>query len=168
MAPIRKDVSVSTRGHPASTRVMSAPLQSHLRGRSWTGSYCRKVSERHCARQSQYICVRDREESQRLRNVSFTVAISQNGLNVHRRRRRSSLSLQQRKLSEWKEQVGLLFGDMRSLEPPEPADIIVSELLGSFGDNELSPECLDGAMRFLKRRSLGLPLYVRCPVSWRP
>lgn len=26
-----------------------------------------------------------------------------------------------------------------------PADIIVSELLGSFGDNELSPECLDGA-----------------------
>lgn len=146
---------------------MSAPLQSHLRGRSWTGSYCRKVSERHCARQSQYICVRDREESQRLRNVSFTVAISQNGLNVHRRRR-SSLSLQQRKLSEWKEQVDLLFGDMRSLELPEPADIIISELLGSFGDNELSPECLDGAMRFLKRRSLGLPLYVRCPVSWRP
>lgn len=25
------------------------------------------------------------------------------------------------------------------------ADLIVSELLGSFGDNELSPECLDGA-----------------------
>ncbi len=24
------------------------------------------------------------------------------------------------------------------------ADIVVSELLGSFGDNELSPECLDG------------------------
>jgi protein arginine N-methyltransferase 5 len=69
----------------------------------------------------------------------------------------SSLSLQQRKLFEWKEQVDLLFGDMRSLELPEPADIIVSELLGSFGDNELSPECLDGAMRFLKRRSLGLP-----------
>jgi len=43
---------------------------------------------------------------------------------------------------------------MRSLVLPEPADIVVSELLGSFGDNELSPECLDGAMRFLKRRSL--------------
>lgn len=42
---------------------------------------------------------------------------------------------------------------MRTLEVPEPADIIVSELLGSFGDNELSPECLDGAMRFLKRTS---------------
>jgi PRMT5 arginine-N-methyltransferase/PRMT5 oligomerisation domain len=43
---------------------------------------------------------------------------------------------------------------MRSLALPESADIVVSELLGSFGDNELSPECLDGAMRFLKRRSL--------------
>jgi len=27
------------------------------------------------------------------------------------------------------------------------ADIVVSELLGSFGDNELSPECLDGVER---------------------
>lgn len=38
------------------------------------------------------------------------------------------------------------------IQVPEPGDIIVSELLGSFGDNELSPECLDGAMRFLKRK----------------
>lgn len=43
-------------------------------------------------------------------------------------------------------------GDMRRVELPEPVDILVSELLGSFGDNELSPECLDGAMRFLKRK----------------
>lgn len=28
-------------------------------------------------------------------------------------------------------------------------DILVSELLGSFGDNELSPECLDGAQHLL-------------------
>ena len=41
-------------------------------------------------------------------------------------------------------------GDMREWEPPEKADILVSELLGSFGDNELSPECLDGAQKFLK------------------
>lgn len=34
------------------------------------------------------------------------------------------------------------------------ADILVSELLGSFGDNELSPECLDGAQRFLKGQLL--------------
>lgn len=40
---------------------------------------------------------------------------------------------------------------MRQIDVPELADIIVSELLGSFGDNELSPECLDGAGRLLKR-----------------
>jgi type II protein arginine methyltransferase len=52
---------------------------------------------------------------------------------------------------EWGDKVKLLFGDMRILSVPEPVDILVSELLGSFGDNELSPECLDGATRFLKR-----------------
>lgn len=46
----------------------------------------------------------------------------------------------------------LLYGDMRTLDVPEKVDILVSELLGSFGDNELSPECLDGGMRFLKRK----------------
>jgi protein arginine N-methyltransferase 5 len=30
-----------------------------------------------------------------------------------------------------------------------PVDIIISELLGSFGDNELSPECLDGVTHLL-------------------
>lgn len=30
-----------------------------------------------------------------------------------------------------------------------PIDILVSELLGSFGDNELSPECLDGVTHLL-------------------
>ena len=46
---------------------------------------------------------------------------------------------------------------MRTWQSPEKADIIVSELLGSFGDNELSPECLDGADRFLK----GNAFYIR-------
>jgi protein arginine N-methyltransferase 5 len=32
---------------------------------------------------------------------------------------------------------------MRIWQPPKRADIIISELLGSFGDNELSPECLE-------------------------
>jgi predicted RNA methylase len=59
--------------------------------------------------------------------------------------------LQERQALEWGGSVEIIFGDMRTLDVPEPADIIVSELLGSFGDNELSPECLDGAMRFLKR-----------------
>lgn len=61
------------------------------------------------------------------------------------------LSLQNRQRTEWHDRVHLLFGDMRLVEIPEKVDILVSELLGSFGDNELSPECLDGAMRFLKR-----------------
>lgn len=41
---------------------------------------------------------------------------------------------------------------MRYWEPPggTRADLIVSELFGSFGDNELSPEALDGAQRLLK------------------
>lgn len=56
----------------------------------------------------------------------------------------------------------LIAGDMRRVEVPEPVDILVSELLGSFGDNELSPECLDGAVRFLKRK------YVRAILlGWR-
>lgn len=59
--------------------------------------------------------------------------------------------LQERQRVEWGDKVQLLFGDMRALPVPEQVDILVSELLGSFGDNELSPECLDGAMRFLKR-----------------
>jgi hypothetical protein len=65
--------------------------------------------------------------------------------------------LQARKEAEWGDKVQILHGDMRVIEIPEKADILVSELLGSFGDNELSPECLDGAMRFLKRRP---------PLSW--
>ena len=69
------------------------------------------------------------------------------------------VTLQYRKDKEWGDKVYLLFGDMRTLQVPEKADIIVSELLGSFGDNELSPECLDGAMRFLKRRRLSTLLY---------
>jgi protein arginine N-methyltransferase 5 len=39
------------------------------------------------------------------------------------------------------------------------ADIVVSELLGSFGDNELSPECLDGVQRsgLLKNTCVSIP-----------
>lgn len=48
------------------------------------------------------------------------------------------------------DQVTIVSSDMREWKAPELADIIVSELLGSFGDNELSPECLDGAQKFLK------------------
>lgn len=40
---------------------------------------------------------------------------------------------------------------------PATADIMVSELLGSFGDNELSPECLDGAQKYLKPGGVSIP-----------
>lgn len=40
----------------------------------------------------------------------------------------------------------------RSTHPAAP-----SELLGSFGDNELSPECLDGAQRFLRPDGVSIP-----------
>jgi protein arginine N-methyltransferase 5 len=52
---------------------------------------------------------------------------------------------------QWGDTVRIVSQDMRFWEAPELADILVSELLGSFSDNELSPECLDGAQRFLKR-----------------
>lgn len=46
---------------------------------------------------------------------------------------------------------------MREWNPPEKADIIVSELLGSFGDNELSPECLDNVLKFLRDDGINIP-----------
>jgi len=39
---------------------------------------------------------------------------------------------------------------------------MVSELLGSFGDNELSPECLDGAQSFLKSNSILCTVQLQC------
>lgn len=57
----------------------------------------------------------------------------------------------------WGDLVTVVSSDMRHWEAPEKADIIVSELLGSFGDNELSPECLDGAQKFLKEDGISIP-----------
>lgn len=54
---------------------------------------------------------------------------------------------------EWGDRVTIVSCDMRDWDAPEKADILVSELLGSFGDNELSPECLDGAQKFLKGKT---------------
>ena len=51
----------------------------------------------------------------------------------------------------------LVPADMRRWQAPELADIVVSELLGSFGDNELSPECLDGAQACLKPDGISIP-----------
>ncbi|KAI5656709.1 hypothetical protein M9H77_25502 [Catharanthus roseus] len=61
------------------------------------------------------------------------------------------------KLEGWEKMVTIVACDMRCWDAPEKADILVSELLGSFGDNELSPECLDGAQRFLKPDGISIP-----------
>eukprot|EP01059_Diplonema_ambulator_P035271 TRINITY_DN8230_c0_g1_i1.p1 TRINITY_DN8230_c0_g1~~TRINITY_DN8230_c0_g1_i1.p1 ORF type:complete len:625 (+),score=264.68 TRINITY_DN8230_c0_g1_i1:44-1918(+) len=54
---------------------------------------------------------------------------------------------------DWSNKVEIIECDMRVWESPDKADIMISELLGSFGDNELSPECLDGAERFLNKET---------------
>ncbi|XP_073219541.1 protein arginine N-methyltransferase 5-like [Cicer arietinum] len=61
------------------------------------------------------------------------------------------------KLEGWEDTVTIVSSDMRRWNALEKADILVSELLGSFGDNELSPECLDGAQRFLKPGGILIP-----------
>ena len=65
-----------------------------------------------------------------------------------------------RRALEWGDLVTIIDCDMRTWNAPEKADILISELLGSFGDNELSPECLDGAQRFLHRLFSNLFFYI--------
>jgi protein arginine N-methyltransferase 5 len=53
----------------------------------------------------------------------------------------------------------LLLGDIISGGDLDKTDIVVSELLGSFGDNELSPECLDGFQQsgLMKETGVSIP-----------
>lgn len=68
------------------------------------------------------------------------------------------ITLQNNLAEKWaKSDVSVICKDMREWDAPEKADILVSELLGSFGDNELSPECLDGTQRFLKDNAISIP-----------
>lgn len=69
------------------------------------------------------------------------------------------VTLQQQQIEMWGDQVTVISSDMRDWDPPKEdyADILVSELLGSFGDNELSPECLDGAQKFMKSSGISIP-----------
>lgn len=59
------------------------------------------------------------------------------------------ITLRNRVITDEWVNVTVVHSDMRHWQPPELAQIIVSELLGSWGDNELSPECLDGAQKCL-------------------
>ncbi|CAK9100644.1 Protein arginine N-methyltransferase 5 (Shk1 kinase-binding protein 1 homolog) [Durusdinium trenchii] len=67
-------------------------------------------------------------------------------------------ALRHRKRRDGWSSVQVVPGDMRSWDAPKKADVIISELLGSFGDNELSPECLDGAQRFLASDGVCIPI----------
>jgi protein arginine N-methyltransferase 5 len=56
------------------------------------------------------------------------------------------------------DKVTLFAGDMRKVDIKDlQGDILMSELLGSFGDNELSPECLIPTEKFLKKGGIYLP-----------
>lgn len=52
------------------------------------------------------------------------------------------LYLQKRNFDLWSNNVEIVQKDMRNWEDPIQVDLCISELLGSFGSNELSPECL--------------------------
>ncbi|KAF2094784.1 arginine N-methyltransferas-like protein [Rhizodiscina lignyota] len=68
--------------------------------------------------------------------------------------------LQRHNDEDWANRVTVIKSDMRAWKGPLRADgsigqvdILISELLGSFADNELSPECLDGAQHVLNSYS---------------
>lgn len=67
-----------------------------------------------------------------------------------------SLRYRRRTEADWRN-VEIVAEDMRSWRAPGKADAIVSELLGSFSDNELSPECLDGAQHLLAEDGVSIP-----------
>ncbi|KAI9340275.1 PRMT5 arginine-N-methyltransferase-domain-containing protein [Obelidium mucronatum] len=76
--------------------------------------------------------------------------------------------LETKKEERWGDLVDIVHADMRHWVPNVQADILVSELLGSFGDNELSPECLDGAQKVLKPDGISIPENYTafiCPIS---
>lgn len=64
----------------------------------------------------------------------------------------------------WKDVVKVVRADARTLQLSQlggqKIDIVVSELLGSFGDNELSPECLDPLLQSecCKSTTISIPM----------
>eukprot|EP00916_Digyalum_oweni_P011270 GHVL01018784.1.p1 GENE.GHVL01018784.1~~GHVL01018784.1.p1 ORF type:complete len:678 (-),score=65.29 GHVL01018784.1:1760-3793(-) len=91
-----------------------------------------------------------------LKIVDFTLyAVEKNSNAVNTLRGRVSQGIATG--TEWG-RVKVIAGDIRHITSlKERADIIISELLGSFGDNELSPECLDGAQQYLKEDGTFIP-----------
>lgn len=78
----------------------------------------------------------------------------------------SVVTLEYRKRQNWSSgndgvllhyEVTIIESDMRKYIPPTKADIVVSELLGSLADNELSPECLDGVWQAVHPNTISIP-----------
>uniref|UniRef100_A0A6G1SFJ5 Protein arginine N-methyltransferase 5 n=1 Tax=Aceria tosichella TaxID=561515 RepID=A0A6G1SFJ5_9ACAR len=74
----------------------------------------------------------------------------------------SIVSLKYKKLMDWDIfaptiETEIIASDMREWMPVDKADIIATELLGSFSDNELSPECIDGTWRFSTSQTISIP-----------
>lgn len=59
--------------------------------------------------------------------------------------------LNKRNFDNWNQSVEILNIDMREWSPKESFNLIISELLGSMGCNELSPECLSPLEKYLDR-----------------
>jgi len=76
--------------------------------------------------------------------------------------------LREKNKTEWGNVVQIVATDMREWKFEHKAHIIVSELLGSFGGNELSPECLDGGLTMLREDGFSIPSsytsYI-CPIT---
>ncbi|RVX68971.1 hypothetical protein B0A52_08038 [Exophiala mesophila] len=67
--------------------------------------------------------------------------------------------LYRRNESEWNHRVNIVHCNIRSWAGPRAGqiDIVVSEMLGDFRDNELAPECLDGALHLLAPWGVCIP-----------
>jgi len=76
--------------------------------------------------------------------------------------------LREKNLTEWGGAVQIVATDMRDWKGTHKAHIVVSELLGSFGGNELSPECLDGGLGVLRPDGFSIPAAYTsylCPIT---
>ncbi|VDK52122.1 unnamed protein product [Anisakis simplex] len=100
-------------------------------------------------------CFNDKNRSRRDLLKLKLVAVEKNANAV--------VTLQYRNRTEWNERVTVIECDMRALselvhaDKMERPDLVVSELLGSFGDNELCPECLDGVNDIVRPTTISIP-----------
>lgn len=73
--------------------------------------------------------------SKRMKKNVFIYAVEKNPFPIQTLKKRI-------RDNKWENKVKIVHTDIREYQMPEEPDIFFSELLGAFGDNELSPECL--------------------------